>query len=136
MQMSAFDTSHQPGAVGTHEILIPRDAAGFFPPLPTTGNPPEQFFDVSVNTPTGITLGNYRFWYYRTKREFRLRPDLQGITLNQIQPGGGTILAVNRLPAGSNPAYEVTIVNATDPQHATILALCNRTARRKRWGVH
>ena len=43
---------------------------------------------------------------------------------------------VERLPDGSDPAYEVWIVRAGDPEHAPLLARCNRTVQaRGRAGV-
>jgi hypothetical protein len=134
MEMSAYDRS-QGRTSGTPEILIPVAAVGFFPPTAFRGRQYEDvYFDVQVNTPTGASVGNYRFWHYPAKGEYRLRPDTQGLTLSQIQ-AGGAILIVNRLPAGSNPAFGVSVVNPGDPQHAATLARCNQLAQGKRWGM-
>jgi hypothetical protein len=136
MEMSSFDTS-QGRTSGTPEILIPVAAVGFFPAIAFRGRQYEDvFFDVLVNTPTGVSIRNYRFWSYTTKDEYRLRPDTDGTTLSQIQPGGGAVLVITRLPAGSNPEFEVTIVNPGYPQHAAMLALCNQSAQGKRWGIY
>lgn len=139
MQLSAFDCSHRTGVKGTPEVLIPHPAIGFFPPLSQRERKyPDVFFDVILHTPLGPERHQYRLWYYEQRAvgtridEYRLRLDHDTIDLTTL--GGGDLLVFNKLPAGSNPAYEVTILPQTDPTFPAFLALCGREAQGKKWG--
>jgi HKD family nuclease len=141
MQLSAFDASHRTGVKGTAEMLVPHDAIVFFPPIVKGGRKyPDTVFDVALNTPTGRERHTYRLWYYEFRAtgtkidEYRLRMDHDTIDLSTL--GGGDLLVINKLPTGSNPAYEVTILAPADHSYATFNAMCDRiAAQNKRWGM-
>jgi HKD family nuclease len=140
MQLSAFDASHRSGIPGTPEVLIPHAAVGFFPQLSLSGRKyPDALFDVVLNTPTGRERHNYRLWYYETRAtgtkidEYRLR--LGHDTIDLSSPGGGDLLVIGKLPPGSNPAYEVTVLPQSDPTFPAFLTLCQYTAQGKKWGM-
>lgn len=65
--------------------------------------------------------------------EYRLRLDHDTIDLST--QGGGDLLVFNKLPPGSDPAYEVTVLPQTDPTFPAFLAMCNREAQGKKWGM-
>ncbi len=140
MQLSVFDSSHRTGVRGTPEVLVPHASVNFFPPLSDGGRRyPDVFFDVVLHTPLGPERHNYRLWYYEERAigtridEYRLRLDHD--TIDLTTPGGGDLLVINKLPAGSDPEYEVTILPQTDPTFPAFLALCTREAQGKRWGT-
>ena len=140
MELSAFDGSHRTGIKGTAEILVPHDAVAFFPPISPAGRKyPDTMFDVVLNSPTGREVHTYRLWYYEQRAvgtkidEYRLRMD--HTTIDLTTSGGGDVLVINRLPEGSRPHYEVTVVQKTSPDHARSLALCARSSQGKRWGL-
>jgi HKD family nuclease len=139
MQLSAFDSSHKTGVSGTPEVLIPHAAINFFPPLSMQGRRyPDTYFDVVLNTPTGRERHQYRLWYYEERAigtridEYRLR--LNHDTIDLSSTGGGDLLVINRLPEGSDPAYEVTILPQTDPSFPAFFELCRYEAQGKKWG--
>lgn len=139
MQLSAFDSSHRTGVSGTPEVLIPHSAIDFFPPLSLSGRKyPDVVFDVVLNTPTGRERHHYRLWYYEVRAtgtridEYRLRMNHDTIDLST--PGGGDLLVINKLPANSTPAYEVTILPQTDPTFPAFFSLCKHLAQGKKWG--
>jgi HKD family nuclease len=139
LQLSAFDCSHRTGIQGTPEVFIPRAAIDFFPPLALTRRKyPDVVFDVILNVPTGREQHQYRLWYYEQRAvgtridEYRLRLDHD--TIDMTTPGGGDLLIVNKLPSGSNPAYEVTILSQNDSTFPAFLALCKYEAQGKKWG--
>ena len=140
MQLSAFDSSHRTGVPGTPEVLIPHAAIGFFPQLSLSGRKyPDVYFHVVLNTPTGRERHRYRLWYYEQRAigtridEYRLRMDHDTIDLSS--PGGGDLLVINKLPAGSVPPYEVTILPQTDPAFPYFIGLCKYLAQVKKWGM-
>lgn len=140
MQLSLFDSSHRTGIPGTPEVLIPHEAIGFFPPLSLSGRKyPDVYFRVALNTPTGKERHRYRLWYYEERAigtridEYRLRMNHDTIDLSS--PGGGDLLVVNKLPSGSVPAYEVTVLSQRDARFPYYFSLCNRIAQGKRWGM-
>ncbi len=140
MQLSEFDSSHRTGVPGTPEVLIPHAAVGFFPALSLSGRKyPDANFDVILNTPTGPERHNYRLWYYEFRAtgsridEYRLRMNRDTIDLSRI--GGGDLLIITKLPVGSDPAYEVTILPQPDPTFPSFLALCTNRVQDKRWGI-
>lgn len=139
MQLSAFDCSHRTGVRGTPEVLVPHAAIGFFPSLSQGGRKyPDVFLDVVLNTPLGQERHKYRLWYYEERAvgtridEYRLRLDHD--TIDLTTPGGGDLLVISKLPPGSVPAYEVTVLPQTDPTFPAFLALCTREAQGKKWG--
>jgi len=140
LQLSAFDCSHRTGIRGTPEILVPHAAISFFPELSAGGRKyPDALFDVILNTPTGRERRQYRLWYYEERAvgtridEYRLRLDHDSIDMTTI--GGGDLLVINKLPYGSDPAYEVTILPQTDPTFPSFLAMCKLEAQGKKWGM-
>jgi HKD family nuclease len=141
MQLSAFDSSHRTGVPGTAEVLIPHPAVQFFPALAMGGRRyPDALFDVVLNTPTGRERHGYRLWYYEERAigtridEYRLRMDKETIDLST--PGGGDLLVINKLPAGNDPQYEVTVLPRIDPTYPAFSAMCtNVAAVDKRWGL-
>ena len=140
MQMSSFDTSHTGTVAGTPEVLIPLAAQSFFPPLSMSGRKyPDVFFNVILNTPTGLETRHYRLWYYGTRAvgtkidECRLRLDHRTV---ELATGRGDLLVINKLPDGSNPAYEVTILSPSDPSFKDFLSHCTSMAAGiKRYGL-
>lgn len=140
MQLSAFDCSHRTDVPGTPEVLIPHGAIGFFPRLSSSGRRyPDAIFDVVLNTPTGYERHSFRLWYYEQRAtgtridEYRLRMNHDVVDLSN--PTGGDLLIINKLPPGSSPAYEVTILPQSDPTFPDFLGLCRYTAQGKRWGL-
>jgi len=141
MQMSSFDTSHTGAVVGTPEVLIPLSAQNFFPPMSMSGRKyPDVFFNVILNTPTGQEIRSYRLWYYETRavgtkiNECRLRLDHQTV---ELATGRGDLLVVKKLPDGSKPAYEVTVVSPSDASFNHFLSHCTSITRTgtKRYGL-
>jgi hypothetical protein len=142
MQLSSFDTSHTGTAVGTPEVLIPLAAQSFFPPLSMSRRKyPDVFFSVRLNTPTGPETRHYRLWYYGTRavgtkiNECRLRLDHRTV---ELATGSGDLLVINKLPDGSHPAYEVTILSPSDPFFNDFLSHCTQlagTMGTKRYGL-
>ena len=140
MQLSSFDSSHRTGVPGTPEILIPHEAVTFFPPLSKSGRKyPDVNFDVVLNTPEGRERHNYRLWYYEQRAvgtkidEYRLRLDHDTIDFSSL--GGGDLIVINKLPEGSDPAYEITILNSTDPTFSGFLSFCTKRVYDKKWGI-
>lgn len=140
MQLSAFDCSHRSGVPGTPEVLIPHAAVDFFPPLTGASRKyPDAVFDVVLNTPMGRERHSYRLWYYEERAvgtridEYRLRMDHD--TIDQTAPGGGDLLVITKLPAESDPAYEVTVLPRSDPTFPAFLGLCSSETQGKRWGM-
>ena len=139
MQLSAFDSSHRTDVPGTPEVLVPHAAVVFFPELSFSGRKyPDAYFDVVLNTPMGSEIHEYRLWYYEERAtgtridEYRLRMDHDTIDLST--PTGGDLLVINKLPEGSTPGYEVTILPQTDPTFSAFFDLCKYEIRGKRWG--
>lgn len=141
MQMSSFDTSHRGAAVGTPEVLIPLAAQGFFPPLTMAGRKyPDAFFNVVLNTPSGPETRQYRVWYYETRavgtkiNEYRLRLDHRTV---ELASGNGDLIVINKLPDGSDPSYEVTVLSPSDPFFNDFLSHCTLVAGvgTKRYGL-
>ena len=87
---------------------------------------PDAFFNVILNTPKGAEIHQYRLWYYEERAvgtridEYRLRMDRDTIDLSAV--AGGDLLIISKLPGGSDPAYEVTILPQTDPTYPNNLA--------------
>lgn len=140
MQLSPFDCSHRTGVPGTPEVLIPHPAINFFPPLSLAGRKyPDALFDVALNTPTGMERHSYRLWYYEERAkgtkidEYRLRMNHETIDLTSL--GGGDLLVINKLPLGSNPPYEVTVLPQSDPTFPAFLGLCRNVVQGKKWGM-
>lgn len=140
MQLSSFDSSHRTGVPGTPEVLIPHAAISFFPPLSLSGRKyPDAIFDVALNTPTGRERHTYRLWYYEERAvgtridEYRLRLDHDTIDLSS--PVGGDLIVINRLPAGNDPVYEITMLPQSDPTFPAFLGLCTNQIYEKRWGI-
>ena len=139
MQLSNFDSSHRTSVPGTPEVLIPHAAIGFFPNLSFSDHKyPDAYFDVVLNTPTGSERHRYRLWYYEERAsgtridEYRLRMNHDTVDLSA--PGGGDLLVINKLPEGSDPGYEVTILPRRDPTFSAFLDLCKYEIRGKKWG--
>jgi HKD family nuclease len=141
MQMSSFDTSHRGEAAGTPEILIPLAAQGFFPSLTMSGRKyPDAFFNVVLNTPSGPETRQYRVWYYETRavgtkiNEYRLRLDHRTV---ELAIGNGDLIVINKLPDGSDPSYEVTVLSPSDPSFNDFLSHCTLVAGAgtKRYGL-
>jgi len=141
MQMSSFDTSHRGKAVGTPEALIPLAAQTFFPPLGMHGRTyPDAYFNVVLNTPTGPETRQYRVWYYGTRHvgtkinEYRLRLDHR---TTELAGGSGDLIVISKLPDGSDPAYEVTVLKSNDSSFDDFLSHCTQVAgaRAKRYGL-
>jgi len=140
MQLSAFDSSKRTGVPGTAEMLIPHAVVGFFPKLSKSARKyPDAEFDVALNTPSGRERHHYRLWYYEQRAtgtridEYRLRVDKA--TLDLSSPGGGDLLVISRLPRGSDPEYEATILSQGDPTFPAFAALCTQQVQGKKWGV-
>jgi len=101
---------------------------------------PDAFFDVVLNIPSGRERHGYRLWYYEERAtgtridEYRLRMDNETIDLST--PGGGDLLVISKLPSGTDPEYEVTVLPRTDPTYPAFAAMCtNVAAADKRWGL-
>lgn len=140
MQLSRFDSSHRTGVGGTPEVLIPHSAVEFFPPLSSSGRKyPDVYFDVSLNTLSGRERHGFRFWYYEERAtgtridEYRSR--LYRDTIDLTNSEGGDLLIINRLQAGSDPAFEVTILPSTDPTFPAFLDRCDQRVQDKRWRI-
>lgn len=140
MRLSSFDSSHRTGVPGTAEVLIPHGAIDFFPSLSlTTRRYPDTMFDIILNAASGPERHSYRLWYYEERAtgtridEYRLRMDKDTIDLSS--PGGGDLLVINKLPEGSDPKFEVTILPETDPTYPAFFALCTEEIQGKRWGI-
>ncbi|MDZ4340261.1 MAG: hypothetical protein U1B94_08620 [candidate division NC10 bacterium] len=146
MTMSAFDCSHRTGVPGTAEVSLPDDVVVFFPPVSMQGRIyPDAYFDVVLNQPRGkAEIVSYRIWQRppgsgtgHADWRINVRPE----TVDLTAPAGGDILLVERLPAGSDPPYEVWIVGTSDPNYESLLARCNRdvqavgAAGTKRYGL-
>lgn len=140
MQLSAFDCSHRTAVPGTPEVLVPHAAIPFFPQLGLSGRRyPDAMFDVLLNTSTGQERHRYRLWYYEERAtgtridEYRLR--MNHDTIDLTTQGGGDLLVITKLPEGSEPAYEVTILPQTDPTFPGFSSLCVNEVQGKRWGI-
>ena len=140
MTLSDFDVSHRRGVPGTPEVSLPEECVAFFPTVQMQGRRyPDAYFDVLLNERTGgARPAHYRIWQRPPGTEAGhadWRINVGHDTIDQTG-AGGDILLVERLPDGSDPAYEVWIVRAGDPEHAPLLARCNRTVQaRGRAGV-
>ena len=140
MQLSKFDSSHKTGVKGTPEVLIPHGAIKYFPALKRSGRKyPDSLFDVVLNTTTGRERHQYRLWYYENRAvgtkidEYRLR--LNHDTIDLTTTSGGDLLIINKLPRGSDPQYEVTILPQTDPTFPAFYQLCTNRVQDKKWGL-
>ena len=96
-------------------------------------------FDVVLNTLSGRERHGYRLWYYELRAtgtkidEYRLRMNHDTIDLSI--PGGGDLLVINKLPMGSDPAYEVTILDKQDMQYPRFFRMCTNIVQGKKWGI-
>ena len=140
MQLSPFDSSHRTGVPGTPEVLIPHPAINFFPTLSLSDRKyPDSMFDVVLNNQTGRERHRFRLWYYEQRAsgtkidEYRLRMNHDTIDLANLD--GGDLLVINKLPHGSDPAYEVTILSKTDALFNNFFNLCNFEVGDKKWGL-
>lgn len=133
IQLSEFDSSHQPGTPGTEEVLIPMDAVDFFPEITESSHEhPDVYFDVELQTSAGPESQEYRFWYYDTNREWRLR--LQEATMERVSPEGGSLLVVSKRPDVDSAPFEVRVVNQGDDGFAELSEHCTREVGDKMWG--
>lgn len=130
LQLSPFDSSHQPGTSGTPEVLIPMDAIEFFPEMTEGGSTkhPDVYFDVELQTSGRSETLNYRFWYYEDRREWRLR--VKETTMKQINPGGGSILVISK----DDTTYQVKVVNQGDEEYKKYHDACTKETGEKVWG--
>ena len=129
LQLSPFDSSHQPGTVGTPEVLIPMAAIDFFPEI--TEGPrkhPDVYFDVDLETSEGDETVNYRFWYYDDRREWRL--SVRETTMEQVSPRGGSILVVS----DEGSSFRVRVVNQGDEDFQRFRDACTEEVGEKMWG--
>jgi hypothetical protein len=106
---------------------------------------PDAYFDVVLNQASGqAEIVRYRIWQRPPgsgtgHADWRINVGHDTVDLTSV--AGGDILLVERLPAGSEPPYEVWIVGAGDPRYNTLLARCNRevqavgAAGTKRYGL-
>lgn len=146
MTLSAFDCSHRTGVPGTPEVAIPEDVVSFFPTVAVRGRQyPDAYFDALLNDPSGsASVVSIRVWQRppgspRGHADWRL--NVGHAVVDLTTQGGGDILLFERLPEGSEPAYEVWVVGTGSPEHASLVARCTRqvqasgTAGTKRWGV-
>ncbi|MFN7978373.1 MAG: phospholipase D-like domain-containing protein [Vicinamibacterales bacterium] len=140
MTLSDFDVSHRRGVRGTPEVSLPEECVAFFPAVQMQGRQyPDAYFDVLLNERTGgARTVRYRIWQRPPGTDAGhadWRINVGHDTIDQTN-AGGDILLVERLPDGSDPAYEVWIVRVEDPEHAPLLTRCNRTVQaRGRAGV-
>jgi len=56
-------------------------------------------------------------------------------TVDLSTTGGNDLLIINKLPEGSDPAYEVTILTQADPTFNNFYGMCNRVVQGKKWGL-
>lgn len=140
LQLSHFDTSHRSEVPGTSEILIPLAARPFFPALTITRRKyPDAYFEVNLINKSGKTRHEYRIWDYEERavgtkiNELRLRTNHD--TIDQMTPGGGDLLVMDKLPAGSSVDYEVSIISPQDPKYHEFLSQCQYNSNGKRWGL-
>jgi HKD family nuclease len=129
LQLSPFDSSHQPGTPGTPEVLIPMDAIDFFPEM--TDEPrkhPDVYFDAELQTSGGSETLNYRFWYYDDRREWRL--NVRDETMEQVSPSGGSILVISK----ENSTFKVRVVNHGDEDFEKFRDACTKEVGEKVWG--
>ncbi len=146
MTLSAFDCSHRTGVPGTPEVALPEDIVGFFPRVSRQGRMyPDAYFDTILNKPNGpAEVVNVRIWRRPPgagtgHADWRLNVGHKIVDLTAA--AGGDILFFERLPAGSQPPYEVWVVGAGTPQHGALLARCTKqvqaagTAGTKRYGL-
>lgn len=140
MTLSDFDVSHRRGVPGTPEVSLPEECVAFFPAVQMQGRQyPDAYFEVLLNERTGgARPARYRIWQRPPGTDAGhadWRINVGHDTIDQTG-AGGDILLVERLPDGSDPAYEVWIVRAADPEHAPLLTRCNRSVQaRGRAGV-
>lgn len=146
MTLSAFDTSHRVGVGGTPEVSLPEDTVGFFPTVSLQGRKyPDAYFDVLLNERRGTTRSvRYRIWQRPPgsgSGHADWRINVRHDTIEQTREGGGDILMIQRVLAGSRAAYEAWVVQPADPEYHSILGRCNRsvqarsTAGTKRYGI-
>ncbi|MFC4450933.1 phospholipase D-like domain-containing protein [Halorussus aquaticus] len=129
LQLSPFDSSHQPGTPGTPEVLIPMDAVDFFPEI--TEGPhkhPDVYFDGELETAGGSENVNYRFWYYDDRREWRL--NVREATMEQVSPRGGSILVISK----TDSSFRVRVVNQGDGDFQRFRDACTEEVGEKVWG--
>ena len=135
MVMSRFDASHQRGVPGTPEVSLPQQSVLFFPPLAHGHRYPEVFFNVRVATGQGHFTERVRVWHRPAGRrghtDYRLR---SRAVVDELTPGGGDILCLERLPQGQDALYEATIISGDDPQYPALLGRCTY-GDGKRWGI-
>jgi hypothetical protein len=133
MELSAFDSSHRTGTVGTPEILIPNDAMAFFPkPGPHGKKYDDARMLAILNHPEGPELHDYRLWVYPGRDENRLRMNHR--TIDLTTQGGGDLLVISKV-ASPEAGYEVTLVPPTGSSYAYYRALCTNASNDKRWGT-
>lgn len=129
LQLSPFDSSHQPGTPGTPEVLIPMGAVNFFPEMTDGGRKhPDVYFDAELQTAEGTETLNYRFWYYEDRREWRL--NVRHKTMEQVSPRGGSILVISV----EDSTFKVRVVNQGDDDLEKFRNACTEEAGEKVWG--
>jgi hypothetical protein len=146
MTLSAFDCSHRRGTPGTPEISVPETVASFFPSVRHADRAyPDAYFDVLLNGLAGLSgVVSYRIWQRppgAASGHADWRINVKHETIDLTDPGGNDIILFEKLPIGSQPAYEVWIVHGGDSTYDALLARCRRevqatgTAGRKRFGL-
>jgi len=140
LQLSAFDSSHRTGVPGTAEILIPKRAIGFFPPLSLSDRKyPDCYFKVLLHTPDGAEVHRYRLWYYEHRPdgsridEHRLRMNKE--TIDLTTPDGGDLLIFRKLLDEADQDFELTIISRRDPSYQDLLELCTLESQGKKFGL-
>jgi len=146
MWLSAFDSSHRRNTPGTPEISLPEAVARFFPPVALSGRQyPDNYFDVLLNDPQGNgRIVSYRIWQrppgaHVGHADWRI--NVKHDTIDLTNAAGADIILFERLPAGSQPPYEVWIVHPGDPTYNALLSRCDREVQAaglaglKRWGL-
>ena len=86
-----------------------------------SGTYQECYFRVNINTPSGASLEDVRFYHYYEKSEFRINTDKI-----RSQSAVGDILQIDRVGGGLGCEYEFTIIGQANPIHSQLLALCQK----------
>jgi len=135
MVMAPFDASHQRDVPGTPELSLPQQALSFFPALAQGRRYPEVFFGIRVATAQGHVTERVRVWHRppgrRGHSDYRLRSRAM---VDELTPGGGDILCLERLPDDEDVLYEATIITKDDPEYLALLSRCTY-GDGKRWGI-
>ncbi len=86
-----------------------------------SGTYAECYFRVYINTPSGASLNNVRYYGYVQKSEFRINTDLI-----RSQASVNDILQIDRIGAGLGYEYEFTVIPRANAAYNQLFALCRK----------